>query len=120
MTLVDTNRAIDYFKAKMQFTTGPVELKHMIDTDENINIIDVRHPSDYAVGHIPGSINLPKDEWSTFEGLAQDKTNIVYCYSIVCHLAAAAALHFAEHGYPVMELDGGFDQWKKHEFPIET
>lgn len=120
MTLVDTNKAVEYFKAKLEFTTGPVELEHLIEANENINIMDVRYPEDYAKGHIPCSINLPKDKWDTFEGLTHDKTNIVYCYSGVCHLAASAALHFAEHGYPVMELDGGFDEWQKHDLPVET
>lgn len=120
MTPADTNRAVDYFKAKMEFSTGPVELKHMMDTHENINIIDVRYPADYATGHIPASLNLPKDKWDSLEGLSSEKTNIVYCYSSVCHLAAGAALYFAEHGYPVMELDGGFDEWKKHNFAVET
>lgn len=120
MTLVDTNRAVEFFQAKMDFTTGPVELKHMIDLDEDIRIIDVRYPEDYAVGHIPGSWNLPKERWDTFEGLAGDKINIIYCYSGVCHLAAAAALHFARKGYHVIELEGGFDEWQKHDFPVET
>ncbi len=120
MVTTDTHRAVDYFKAKMEFTTGPVELKHMMDMGEDINIIDVRYPGDYVVGHIPGSYNLPGDQWDSFEGLSKERTNIVYCYSGVCHLAAAASLHFAEHGYPVMELDGGFDEWQKHDFPIES
>ena len=104
MVTTDTHKAVDHFKAKMEFTTGPVELKHMMDVGEDINIIDVRYPGDYAVGHIPGSHNLPGDKWDSLEGLSKEKTNIVYCYSGVCHLAAAAALHFAEHGYPVICL----------------
>jgi len=120
MKRADTKRAVAYFKAKMEFSTGPVELKHMIDTDEDINIIDVRYPADFAAGHIPGSRNLPKDKWDSLEGLSDENTNIVYCYSGVCHLAAGAALHFAEHGYSVMELDGGFDEWKKHNFAVES
>ena len=38
MVTTDTHRAVDYFKAKMEFTTGPVELKHMMDMGEDINI----------------------------------------------------------------------------------
>jgi len=47
----------------------------------------------------------------------KEKTNIVYCYSQVCHLAAAAARYFAEHDYPVMELEGGFEEWQRHNLP---
>lgn len=118
MNITDTNKAVEYFKGKVEFSTGPVELKHMLDVNEDINIIDVRYPADFAMGHIPGSINLPSEQWDNLESLSLDKTNVVYCYSIVCHLGASAALHFAGYGYPVMELDGGFDEWKKHEFPI--
>ena len=66
MTLVSTKRALDFFGAKMEFTTGPVELKGMIDRNENINIIDVRFPENFAEGHIPGAFNLPKDNCAWF------------------------------------------------------
>jgi rhodanese-related sulfurtransferase len=120
MTLVDTNKAVDFFRAKLEFTTGSVELEHMIEDGENIKIIDVRFPEDFAAGHIPGAVNLPKEKWDTLEGLSHDKVNIVYCYSQVCHLAAAAAMEFAERGFSVMELEGGFDEWRKHDLPIAT
>lgn len=44
----------------------------------------------------------------------------MYCYSEVCHLAAAAARDFAEHGYPVMELEGGFEEWHRNNLSIES
>jgi rhodanese-related sulfurtransferase len=52
-------------------------------------------------------------------GLRKDKTNVLYCYSQVCHLAATAAVEFSGKGYPVMELEGGFRAWKDHEMDIE-
>ena len=119
MTLVSTKRALEFFEAKMEFTTGPVELKGMMDRGENISIIDVRAPEDYAKGHIPGAVNLPKNKWESFSGLRRDNNNVVYCYSLVCHLAADAARFFAEHDFPVMELEGGYDQWQQHGFPSE-
>jgi rhodanese-related sulfurtransferase len=33
-------------------------------------------------------------------------------------MAAKACKFFAENGYPVMELEGGFDAWQKHSLPI--
>ena len=120
MTLtMDTQKAKEYFETKLAFTTGPVELERMMREGGNVNIVDVRAAEDYAEGHIPGAMNLPKDRWSTLEGLRKDKINVVYCYSQVCHLAAAAAFEFASRGYPVMELEGGFRTWKEHEMDIE-
>ncbi|HEY5599085.1 MAG TPA: rhodanese-like domain-containing protein [Candidatus Manganitrophaceae bacterium] len=118
-TMVDPAKAKEYFEAKMAFTTGPVELERMMRQGENINIVDVRAAEDYAEGHIPGAVSLPKEKWHTLEGLRKDKTNILYCYSQVCHLAATAAVGFTGKGYPVMELEGGFRAWKEHELDIE-
>lgn len=114
----DSVRAKEFFEAKMAFTTGPVELERMMKTGE-VNIVDVRAAEDYAEGHIPGAISLPKDRWPTLDGLRKDKTNVLYCYSIVCHLAATAAVEFSRKGYPVMELDGGWRWWKDDGFDVE-
>lgn len=116
----DPARARAYFENKVAFTTGPIELDHFLKSGENhITVVDVRAAEDYAKGHIPGAINLPKENWGTPAGLSKDKTNVVYCYSQVCHLAANACLAFASKGFPVMELEGGFDTWKEHELDIE-
>jgi len=116
--VTDPAKAQEYFAAKMAFTTGPVELNRALNTND-VAIIDVRAEEDYAKGHIPGAVNLPKTKWSTLAGLHKDKTNVLYCYSQVCHLAAAAALEFAGKGFPVMELEGGFDEWREHDLAIE-
>ena len=116
----DPAKARAYFEQKMAFTTGPVELDRMIKShDNNITLIDVRESEDFAKGHIPGAINLPKETWDNPKGLQKDKTNVVYCYSQVCHLAATACVVFAGKGYPVMELEGGFETWKEYEMDIE-
>ncbi len=114
----DSTKAKEYFEAKMAFTTGPVELERMMEHNE-VNVVDVRAAEDYAAGHIPGAVNLPKDQWPSLTGLRKDKTNVLYCYSHVCHLAAAAAVEFAAQGFPVMELEGGWRWWKEDGFGVE-
>ena len=120
MTLVSPRKAHKYFKAKMEFTTGPVELDRMIKEHENVNIIDVRSADDYALEHIPGSINLGKGRWSSCSGLSRQAVNVVYCYSEDCHIAATAAMEFTDQGFSVIELEGGFEGWKDHNLPIEV
>src|SRR5579884_1585085 len=115
----DPAKAKTFFEDKISFTTGPVEVDRMLKNHEDINVIDVREEEDYRAGHLPGALNLPHDKWDTFEGLSKDKLNILYCYSMVCHLAATAAFKFASAGYPVMELDGGWDEWKEHGLKID-
>jgi len=115
----DTSRARAYFEQKVAFTTGPVELDHAIKAHENIAIVDVRAGEDYAKGHIPGAINLPKGSWDNPEGMQKNRTNIVYCYTQQCHLAAHACAIFASQGYPVMEMDGGFEAWQENDLETE-
>src|SRR5437764_14313000 len=115
---MDAAGALGHFEHKVAFTTGPVELNRAIQHGE-VNVVDVRRESDYRAGHVPGAVNLPEDRWHTFDGLAKDRPNVLMCYSIVCHLAAHAAVEFARAGYPVMELDGGWKEWQRHDLPIE-
>lgn len=118
-TTLDPAKAHDYFASKMAFTTGPVELDHMIEEGRNIAIIDVRAAEDYEQGHVPKAINIPQEQWDSPKGLRKDAVNILYCYSQTCHLAARAAEKFSTKGYPVMEMDGGFAAWKQSELKVD-
>ena len=113
----DPAKAKEYFAAKLAFTTGPIELERMMTSGE-ITVVDVRAEKDFKKGHIPGSANLPRERWHTLKGLAKDKLNVLVCYSQVCHLAATAAVEFADKGFSVMELEGGFKGWKEHNLPV--
>ncbi|MGH7252625.1 MAG: rhodanese-like domain-containing protein, partial [Nitrospiraceae bacterium] len=88
-----------YFQDKMGFTTGPVELERWVKQGQPVNIVDVRAAEDFAEGHIPGAVNVPKGQWDDPQivksRLRKDKINVLYCYSQVCHLAATAAVGFA-------------------------
>jgi len=118
--LHDPARARAYFEDKLAFTTGPVELDRWINTGENnLVVVDVRASEDFAKGQIQGAINVPKEKWDNPQGLNRNKTNVVYCYSQQCHLAANACARFASKGYPVMELEGGYETWKEFELDSE-
>ena len=113
-------QAMAYFENKLAFTTGPVELDRWIKSGENnLVVVDVREEEDFNKGHIPGAISVPRKQWGNPRGLSTEKTNVVYCYSQQCHLAANACVQFAGKGYPVMELEGGFEVWKEHELDVE-
>jgi rhodanese-related sulfurtransferase len=118
ITLTDTRKAVEFFEAKLEFTTGPIELNSMIESGEYVNIIDVRSKEDFSKGHVPGAVSLPRERWNSFKGLSRDRPNVVYCYTQQCHLAARACRFFAENGYSVMELEGGFEGWQKHSLAI--
>ena len=83
-------------------------------------LVDVREVDDYAQGHLPGAISLPKEQWALGEGLNRDFPNVLYGDSHARHLAATAALEFAGRGYPVLELDGGIEGWRAGKLGLVT
>ena len=115
----DIGKAREHFAAKQSFTTGPHELTGMIDRKEDIVIVDVRFPSDFRKGHVPGAVNLPKGKWHEPAGLAKNKLNVLYCYNQTCHMAAEAALELLAQGYPVVEMEGGFATWEGNGYKVE-
>ena len=114
----DVEAARKLFAQRMAFTTGPHELAGMIDSKEDIVIVDVRFPADYRKGHVPGAVNLPKNRWADARGLSKDKLNVLYCYDETCHMAAEAAVQLLAQGYPVVEMEGGFAAWEARSKPI--
>ncbi len=123
LKITNAAKAKKYFQDKMAFTTGPVELERMVQQGQPVHIVDVRSAENYAEGHIPGAVNLPKDQWTDAKivktRLRKDRINVVYCYSHVCHLAATAAIGFASKGYAVMELEGGWRWWMENDFAVD-
>jgi len=119
MKLNDPQKARAYFESKVAFTTGPHEVAETLKSG-NIIVVDVRAAEDFEEGHVPGAINLPKGSWDNPRGLSKEHNNVVYCYTQQCHLAANACVAFASRGYPVMEMEGGFEAWKESDQEIQA
>lgn len=123
MSVETPTRIVDaaaYFEAKLAYEIGPIGLKMAIENGENYTIVDLRTPELFAKSHIPGAINLKFEELDkNLDKLSKDKTTVVYCYDIVCHLSSKAALELAKKGYKVKELIGGFDTWAEKDLKVE-
>lgn len=120
MPTSDPEKARVFFEQKVAFTLGPMEVQSLLDENQEFNLIDVRDAEDFVQAHIPTATSLPEENWESFAGLSKIRTNILYGYSGACSLAAKAACFFASRGYPVMEMDGGFDAWEDHDLDVET
>jgi len=121
MSTYDLQKAREHFEARLAFTTGVHELDGIVQQNRaDAVVVDLRFPSDYAKGHVPGAINLPKGKWTNPKGLRKDATHYLYCYDQTCHLAAEAALELAKQGYRVIEVEGGWDRWQTKGFRSET
>lgn len=123
MTVEAPSKIVDaaaYFEAKLAYEIGPIGLKMALEGGEKLTIVDLRTPELFAKNHIPGAINLKYEELDkNLDKLSKDKTTVVYCYDIVCHLSARAALELAKKGYKVKELIGGYDSWTERNLQVE-
>jgi len=99
-------------------TTSPLDLYEKMRNNEDINVIDVREPFDFFIGHVPGALSLPRRAWTSTLGLTRDHLNVIYSHSADCRLANRAANYFAENDFYVTVLEGGFEQWKRHGLPV--
>lgn len=112
--------AAAYFEAKLAYEIGPIGLKMALESGEKLTIVDLRTPELFAKSHIPGAINLKFEELDkNLDKLNKDQTTVVYCYDIVCHLSAKAAIELAKKGYKVKELVGGFDTYAEKNLKVE-
>lgn len=93
---------------------------HKIDAEEGkrmmdaggVIVVDVRTPSEYAEGHIPGAVNVPNEDIGSQQpdGLEDlDATLIVYCRTGVRSKQAADKL--VELGYQSVYDMGGIVDW---------
>jgi rhodanese-related sulfurtransferase len=89
--------------------------------------LDARSPDEYKQGHIPGALDFFADD---FEKMAPqilpqlpDKTReiVAYCHGTSCDLSIHLAQKLSEQGYTnVKVFFGGWPEWKKAGFPINT
>lgn len=94
----------------------PQEVKELFDRNE-IVVIDVRTPNEFAFEHIPGAMLFPMSSFDAAKLPTQEAKRIVFhCGSgirshKVAEKAAAAGLSRVAH------MEGGFGAWKKAGLP---
>lgn len=94
------------------------QLKQMLETPQNdLSLIDVRTPEEYARGHLKNSLNLPLDQLLEKELLIlKDQPIVVYCLSGSRSIMAAQALSSMKYTQ-VMNLQKGLLEWRFLKYP---
>jgi len=88
--------------------------------NQDILLIDVRTPGEYASGHLENSINIDykADDFKDLIGKL-DSNQEVYVYCKVGGRSARSAKVMKEMGFKkVYDLDGGIISWEKEGFKI--
>ena len=78
---------------------------------QGYQLVDVRSPSEYAAGSIPGAVNFPVDQIRDRVGELTNKNILVNCQ--VGQRGHTATLLLNELGFNAVNLDGGYLTWSK-------
>jgi rhodanese-related sulfurtransferase len=95
------------------------DLQKLIENGDDIQIVDLRKPEDFAKGHIKNAINIPFGEVNkNFGKFATNKPVIVYCYTGQTAGQTVAVLNVL--GIDARSVHAGFDLgWTAEGFPVE-
>ena len=114
--------ALAHFQARLGFETDCADVYYVTHHEaKDFVLLDVRTPTLYAAGHVPGAVNLPTRTISE-QRLADypaDTLFVVYCAGPHCNGANKAALKLAQLGRPVKEMIGGLTGWLDEGFGLE-
>jgi rhodanese-related sulfurtransferase len=117
--------AVDNYlsSGKKPVTTAAALFENLNDGDESNDpvILSVRSPDHYAVGHIPGAINIPWTKLGDPANLAKlppDKQIVVYCYT--GHTGQIASTLLNVLGYDAINLKFGMMSWSKDSDVVAT
>jgi ArsR family transcriptional regulator len=85
----------------------------------SVTVLDVRPEDEYALGHVPGAINVPlqalKNHLAKF---SRSKEIVAYCRGPYCVLSFEAVALLRERGYKVRRLEDGMPEWRAAGFPV--
>lgn len=114
--------ALAHFQARLGFETDCADVYYATNHEtKDFVLLDVRTPTLYAAGHVPGAINMPTRTISE-QRLAEypvDALFVVYCAGPHCNGANKAAVKLAQLGRPVKEMIGGLAGWIDEGFGLE-
>lgn len=88
--------------------------------DGLVTVIDVRPADEYALGHLPGAINVPLAELERCLPELQTTREIVaYCRGPWCVMSFEAVAELRKHGFTARRLEDGLPEWRAAGLAVE-
>ncbi|PBB18963.1 metalloregulator ArsR/SmtB family transcription factor [Mesorhizobium sp. WSM4313] len=120
--LAEVDRIVrGYFDARddMQPVTRR-ELRRLM-RDGLVTLIDVRPADEFALGHVPGAINVPLGKvraWSADAAIGREI--VAYCRGPWCVMSFEAVAALRALGHSARRLEDGMPEWKAAGLPVEV
>ncbi|WP_025031827.1 ArsR/SmtB family transcription factor [Nitratireductor aquibiodomus] len=110
----------DYFDDRDNME--PVSREELLQRTRNdlVTVLDVRPPDEFAVGHLPGAINIPLSELEArLADLDPSHEIVAYCRGPWCVLSFEAVAALRALGFNVRRLEDGLPEWRAAGLPVE-
>lgn len=86
-----------------------------------VTVLDVRPEDEFALGHLPGAINLPLSELEKrLADLDPSREIVAYCRGPYCVLSYEAVAMLRARGFKVRRLEDGLPEWRAAGLPVEA
>lgn len=85
----------------------------------SVTVLDVRPEDEFALGHVPGAVNVPlralEKRLSSFK---RSQEIIAYCRGPYCVLSYEAVAALRAHGFKARRLEDGLPEWRAAGLPV--
>jgi len=102
----------------------PEELKRLLDAGESVFIVDLRHPLEILPDPftLPGALHFSPEALALRQNeIPRDRDIVLFCTCPSEATAAKTAMALHKLGIErVRPLRGGFDEWRRLGFPLDT
>jgi rhodanese-related sulfurtransferase/DNA-binding transcriptional ArsR family regulator len=101
----------------------PVSRKELLDRSRAgaVTILDVRPEDEFALGHVPGAINIPlRALESRLSELDPSKEIVAYCRGPYCVLSYEAVAALRKRGFKALRLEDGLPEWRAAGLTVVT
>ncbi len=114
--------AVAHFAARLRFETDPSDVRAAQLAGDRFVLVDTRGDIAWLQGRATGAVHLPTARIAEEAPatIPLDVPVVVYCWGPGCNGGTKAALAFAQAGYGVREMLGGFEYWAREGMPVET
>jgi rhodanese-related sulfurtransferase/DNA-binding transcriptional ArsR family regulator len=86
-----------------------------------VTVLDMRPPDEFALGHLPGAVNMSLRELETRLAEFDPAQEIVaYCRGPYCVLSYEAVATLRARGFNVRRMEDGLPEWRAAGLPVVT
>jgi len=86
-----------------------------------VTVLDLRPEDEFALGHLPGAINIQLGELQMrLADLDPEQEIVAYCRGPYCVLSYEAVALLRARGFKVRRLEDGLPEWRAAGLPVET